>query len=280
MALPTNVLGAGVQRAPVPTLDEGVELSEWVRATQHAVRFEADGLRILVRGAEEVVVDWDAGADLTLLEAWLYGFAARTLLLHRGTFTLHGSLVVLDGRGVALGGHSGAGKSTTAIGLARRHGAQVVIDDVLPIEMVDGRPITEPFARPLHLTDHAFERAGFAPDDAIRVGRGDITKLALGVEAPPGPTVVHELVLIDRDESAGAPPLTVTALRGAERLRRLVHLSNVSGLASLGERAEAYFAWSTALADALTVVEVRRADGADTLEELCSLVAGGFRTDR
>lgn len=280
MPLPDAVLGARVRQASVPALEQGQVLSEWVRATPDAVRYEHAGLRILVRGTDEVVVDCDPEADETVLEAMLYGFAARTLLLHRGTFSVHGSLVELQGRGLALGGHSGAGKSTTAIELSRHHGARVVIDDVLPISLVDGRPIAEPFERPLHLTDHAFERAGFAEGDATRVGTGEITKLAVGVLPPTGPVALHELVVLGRDESPGAPPLTVTELRGAERLRRLVWLSNVSGLASLGPRSAAYFAWSTAVAAALPVVELVRADGADTLQAVGTALAERARVPR
>jgi hypothetical protein len=157
--------------------------------------------------------------------------------------------------------------------LARRHGGRLVIDDVLPIVLEGGEPVSRPFARPLHLTDHAFGRAGFAPDDATRVGLGEVTKLALTVDPGDGPTVVHELVLIERDEAPGSAPIVVTELRGAERLRRLVHLSNVSGLASLGDRSATFFAWATALADVLPVVEVRRADGADTLDAIGTLLA-------
>jgi hypothetical protein len=273
VGLPSEVLGAAVRHAEVPSLDHGRELSEWVRATPDEMRYERQGLRVFVRGTTEVLIDWDPGADETILEALLYGLAARTVLLHGGTFSIHGSLVELDGRGVALGGHSGAGKSTTAVELARRHGGRLVIDDVLPIVLEDGRPVSRPFARPLHLTDHAFDRAGFGPDDATRVGSGEVTKLALAVDPGEGPTVLHELVLLERDEEPGGPPIVVTELRGAERLRRLVHLSNVSGLASLGHRSAGFFAWATALADALPVVEVRRADGADTLDAIGTLLA-------
>lgn len=280
MALPSDVLGARVRRAPVPPLTGSVALAPQVQATPDAVRYEQDGLRILVRGTEEVLVDWDPDGDVTILEALLYGFAARIVLLHRGTFSIHGTLVELDGRGIALGGHSGAGKSTTAVELARRHGGRVVIDDVLPIDLVDGRPTSYPFARPVHLTDDAFARAGFEPGDGVRVGSGEVTKLALSAAAPTGPLALDLLVVLDRDESASAGPLSVTELRGAERLRRLVHLSNVTGLSSLGPRSSAFFAWSTSVAAALRVVEVRRSARVDTLTELASLLAGKLGAGR
>ena len=273
MPLPADVLGAPVRRGEVRHLRGAQALSEQVEATQDQVRFEQGGLRVLVSGGDEVVVDWDDGADLTILEALLYGMAPRQLLLHRGVFTLHSSLVALDGRGVAIGGHSGAGKSTTALELAQRHGAAVSIDDVLPVRVEGGQVIAEPFDRPVHLTDDAIARVGLEPGVGQRVGQGEVAKLAVPVAHAKGPVPVDLLVVIVREEAPGSPDLVATTLRGAERLRRIVRLSNVTGIASLGARAEPYFAWSTAVADALPTIEIARAAGADTLGEIGQLVA-------
>jgi hypothetical protein len=262
-----------VRRGEVAHLPGAQALNEHVEATDEAIRFEQGGLRVLVRGDAEVVVDWDDGFDETIVEALLYGMAARQVLLHRGTFTVHGSLVILDGHGIAIGGHSGAGKSTTALELVRRHGATIAVDDVLPLRVEAGRVIAEPFPRPVHLTDEAVARAGMDTSGASRVGQGELAKLAVSLASPAGPVPVDLLVVLVRDEDDDAPPLTVTDPRGAERLRRVVRLSNVSGLASLGRRAERYFAWSTAVADALPTVEIVRATHADTVTEVGRLVA-------
>ena len=273
MPLPADVLGVPVRRGEVGHPRGAQALNAFVEATDDQVRFEQSGLRVLVRGDDEVVVDWDEGADETILEALLYGMAARQVLLHRGTFTLHGSLVALEGRGAAIGGHSGAGKSTTALELVQRHGAVWLVDDVLPLRVEDGQVIAEPFERPVHLTDEAAARAGLAASLGVRVGRGEVAKLAVPLARASGPVPVHQLAVLVREEADDAPDLTVTDLRGAERLRRVVRLSNVSGLASMGRRADPFFAWSTALANALPTVEVVRAGAANSLAEVGHVVA-------
>ena len=280
MPLPADVLGAPVRRGEVRHLRGAQALNEQVEATEDEVRFEQAGLRVLVRGGDEVVVDWDDGYDETIVEALLYGMAARQVLLHRGTFTVHGTLVTLDGRGIAIGGHSGAGKSTTALELVQRHSATVAVDDVLPLRVEDGRVMADPFERPVHLTDDAVERVGLDPSVGSRVGQGDVAKLAVALASPTGPVPVDLLVVLVRDEDPAAPGVTVSELRGAERLRRVVRLSNVSGIASLGRRSERYFAWSTAVADALPTIEVVRAAHADTLGEVGRLVAERVRAPR
>ncbi len=278
MPLPPDVLGAPVRRAEVVPLAGATQVAPGVEATEDAMRFDQVGLRVLVRDGAEVIVDWDDGADQTMLEALLYGMAARQLLLQRGTFALHASLAVLGHQGVAIGGHSGAGKSTTALALVHHHGARLAVDDVVPVRVEGGRAVAEPFDRPVHLTDHAAERAGIDQSAGSRVGQGEVAKLAVPLATADGPVPLELLVVIGRTDAADAPPLQVTELRGAERLRRIVRLSNVSGVASLGRRSAAFFAWSTALADAVPVVEVTRLDGVDTLDAVATLVAE--RVDR
>jgi hypothetical protein len=262
-----------VRRAEVVPLAGATEIAPGVEATEDEVRFDQAGLRVLVRHGAEVIVDWDDGADETMLEALLYGMAARQLLLQRGTFTLHASLVVLDGRGIAIGGHSGAGKSTTALALAREHGARLAVDDVLPVAMEGGQAVAEPFDRPVHLTDHAAAQAGIDLSAGSRVGQGEVAKLAMPLARAEGPVPLHLLVVLDRTDDPAGSPVQVSELRGAERLRRVVRLSNVSGLASLGRRSEAFFAWSTGLAAVVPTIEVTRPEGVDTLDEVAGLVA-------
>jgi hypothetical protein len=75
--------------------------------------------------------------ELTLEDAvtYLYGPIFGFILRLRGVVSLHGSGVVIEGRGVALLGPPGAGKSTTAAAFARA-GFRVLTDDVFAL--IDG----------------------------------------------------------------------------------------------------------------------------------------------
>ncbi len=63
------------------------------------------------------------------------GFALQL----QGMTSLHGSATAVDGEAVALLGPSGYGKSTVAAALLA-HGAELLTDDVLAIDFLEGRP--------------------------------------------------------------------------------------------------------------------------------------------
>ena len=65
------------------------------------------------------------------------------LLRLRGTLSLHASAVVVGGQAIAIAGHPGAGKSTTAAAFARS-GATVITEDVAPVVWIDGAPCIAP----------------------------------------------------------------------------------------------------------------------------------------
>src|SRR4051812_48159364 len=110
-------------------LPGGRRLNDWLMATPNEALIDHAGIHVLIRGTEEVLVMIDDGADLNLLPPLLYGITVRTLLLHANVFCLHASVVRHDRTVIAVAGHSGAGKSTTATALARFHGAALLVDD-------------------------------------------------------------------------------------------------------------------------------------------------------
>jgi hypothetical protein len=282
--LPRAVVDARVQRAAVAsTLPGGRRLADWLVATPDEVLYEHSGIRVLVRGTDDVLVDIDDGADLALLAPLLYGHVTRTLLLHAGMFCLHASVVDLGHAVVALGGHNGAGKSTTATALTAFHGGALLVDDVVPTDVAEGRVQAQVFDRPVHLTLDAVERLGLQDVDAEVVIRGAGGKVAMpgsrfGALAGGARWVnVDRLFALSpepdaRDSTGAEGDVVVTDVAGAERLRWVVRLSNVTGLAALGDRAEGYFHWATAVADALEMTEIVRPDGTDTLSDVCAAV--------
>lgn len=106
--------------------------------------FYGDGVRFAVdRRGREVWADWPK--DYTLEDACTYlvgpviGFVLR---LH-GIVCLHASAVAVDGRGIALVGQPGAGKSTTAAGFACC-GFPVLSDDVVALADKEAQFLVQP----------------------------------------------------------------------------------------------------------------------------------------
>ena len=70
----------------------------------------------------------------------------------RGLLTIHGSAVEINGRGICIAGASGAGKSTTALGL-RRRGHRLLVDDMSIVSSMPAGPLAVvPYLRGVHLT--------------------------------------------------------------------------------------------------------------------------------
>ncbi len=268
--LPAGLVSAAVRVGAVPaTLDGGTELNEWLVARDDAALYRMAGFRMLVRGTHEVVVEPLGTTSLDEVAVHVYGMAVRSLLLHGGVFCLHASAVRLGGTVLAVGGRSGAGKSTTAMALAA-HG-ELLVDDVVPVTVTDGVALVHPFHRPVHLDR--------SPSHGDAGGGGRITSGPRGKQAvEPGaadrrPCPLQRLVVIEL-----GPPGTAVSARpvgGAERLRWIVRLSNSTGLASLGRRAAGYFAWAAAVADAVPTAVVTRPDGSDTLGEVVAMIRDG-----
>jgi len=90
-------------------------------------------------GLGNMTVHRDPDAPVGLESVVLGGMGLATVLMLRGHLLLHASAVEVAGRAVAVVGQSGRGKSTVAT-LLCASGARMVTDDVLRVDLDEGRP--------------------------------------------------------------------------------------------------------------------------------------------
>ena len=76
-------------------------------------------------------------ADEEIIRLYLLGTCMGVILMQRGTFSLHGSAVVIEDRAYAFVGHSGVGKSTLAAAFLSR-GYSLMTDDVIAVSPAVG----------------------------------------------------------------------------------------------------------------------------------------------
>lgn len=106
------------------------------------------------------------------LSVFLLGSGLGQVLQLRGTFSLHGSALWYRDRGVIVTGESGAGKSTTAMGLLRR-GAALISDDLSPLRFPEkGGAEVLPGYPTMKLWGDALDRFGMPQGDLGRVLQG------------------------------------------------------------------------------------------------------------
>lgn len=114
--------------------------------------------RFLVTAGREVVVDLHLPATTTDAAPFLLGTAFGVLLHQRGQLVLHASTVTFRGKGVAVCGVTGAGKSTLAAALCSA-GCGFVGDDVAAIQFdTSGVPTISPDGRQHRLWMDAVEQ--------------------------------------------------------------------------------------------------------------------------
>jgi hypothetical protein len=118
---------------------------------------------IRVEDGSTMTIEMRGGLSEAGIRVWLLGPAMAILLHQRGLLVLHGSAVDVGGTAAVFVGVSGAGKSTTAYGLARQ-GMPVVSDDIVPVEFIDDVPVVRPGIPHLRVTPHVLAACGDAPE--------------------------------------------------------------------------------------------------------------------
>jgi hypothetical protein len=231
----------------------------------------AGGNRLLVSDGRHARVHVPAEIRGTGDSGWLLqGWAVAVAMTQRGHLTVHGSAIDVDGRTVCLAGRSGAGKSTTALGL-RARGHRLLVDDVTVIDFAGSRqPLVIPYLRGVHLRPDAAARLGIDFDALphLSSGRGKATFFAEDPGSDPVP-LAHLVVLVPDRSVSDAQPEQVT---GAERLQLLVEYTAREGVAPAILGQQRYFELLAALADAVPVVRIRRPVAGWSLDEVLDAI--------
>lgn len=226
------------------------------------------GLGIRISDGRTLRVDRPAACTDVEMHTVLFGAAFTILAYQRGSPTLHASAVEIDGEAVAVAGHSGAGKSTTARALMQR-GYRLLTDDQLIVEAESGLahssyPSTKLWAETALLL-------GQPVDGAERI-RPDVEKFHLtapdqfvGASLP-----LRAIFVLAPDRDVTEPTAHLLPVPEAiATLAGVAHCPKVS--AGMGVQ-PLIFRWAAALAGRIPVHLVRRPTGADTVDALVDLL--------
>ncbi|MET0273697.1 MAG: hypothetical protein ABW360_11970 [Phenylobacterium sp.] len=226
------------------------------------------GLNIRISAGHRLTVEQPPGCSETDVHAYLFGSAFTILAQQRGRPMLHASAMEIDGAAIAVAGHSGAGKSTTARALMQR-GHRLLADDKLMVDAETGvahasYPSTKLWADAAALLGHPL-------GDAPRV-RPDLDKFHLSAadQFSAASLPLKGIFLLVRDGALAQP--SARRLPPAEALAtlpRFVHYPNV--MAALGAK-PAIFRWAAGLAGRTSVHLVHRPEDPDKVDALIDLL--------
>ena len=167
----TDIAGVRIRRvAALPEALEGaVRTGPYSTARPGALLRIVPGTgRFLARDGEAIDYAPEPDADAQAVEAALCGAVLGALIHQRGELPLHATTLVSPDRtfALALAGHSGAGKSTTAYALIRR-GWILLSDDLTRVTLEGGKAHAWPGRSRLRLVSDACEFFGLDPATLI-----------------------------------------------------------------------------------------------------------------
>lgn len=91
--------------------------------------------RFYIRDGEAVVIEYRQKINRDLIIRYLTTVCLAVILYQRGAIPLHGSSVVIDGRGVVFTGYGGAGKSSLCYAYSKRN--QKFLSDEISVLFLD-----------------------------------------------------------------------------------------------------------------------------------------------
>lgn len=130
--------------------------------------------RYLTRNGNEVVVTPLCPLDQPDLRLFIENFSISTLALQRGLLAMHGAVVRVAGKTIAIFGTSGQGKSTLAAILAQR-GHRFMSEDVCVLDFETGNgvaPMVIPTIPNIRLWEDALEHLNIKPSEVIPSRKG------------------------------------------------------------------------------------------------------------
>jgi hypothetical protein len=204
--------------------------------------------RVLVRNGNEITVQPDADPAGSNLSAILTGPIQAVLWHQRGLLPLHASVVIIDGRAVALCGPAATGKSTLAAILAAR-GCHVIADDIGVIDVRSNNDVlVSPGGARLQLWRDALAELGVATDGLERaLPHKERYFLDCGNRIPAQPYKLAAVVQVIRN---ALPPAALERLRGSQTADVLYNCIHTPQPAKSLGRAQPIFATLMRMASA------------------------------
>ncbi|MEG6613424.1 hypothetical protein V6C42_11260 [Pseudoclostridium thermosuccinogenes] len=147
-------------------IEDGVVINEFLKVSGREFYLHIEGTaRYYVADGSRIIVEPETWDDMDELKTFLLGSCLGMLMYQRDIVAMHGSGVMVDGQGIIITGHTGAGKSTLTSAL-RKEGCKFLADDISALTMDDdGSILMHPACPQAKLCRDAMVRMGYNPDE-------------------------------------------------------------------------------------------------------------------
>lgn len=155
-----------------------------------------DVVRFLIRGGRHITVDLRHPSAEAFWHTFLLGSVLSYLCHQRGLFPWHSACLRVAGRTIAIGGHSGSGKSTIALTLLQR-GHQLISDDLAILEDAGSHTQVLPAYPRLNLWRDTAAAAGVEIDGLPTIRPGiEKYSAAADISFDPEPSRLHAAIVL------------------------------------------------------------------------------------
>ena len=210
-----------------------------------------------VKNLSEVVIDAYPNADEADVRMYFLASILPVLVHQNNLLPLHSCCINVNGNAFLIGGVSGAGKSTFALGMHRK-GYDILNDDVSTIGFDGaGRPLAYIGYRQIKLLTESLESYGYALDDFEKLNT-EITKFRFPLrdEIKDDFLPVKAIFLFEHDPNK--LEIEVQELKGMEAFLQLTkNTFRVELLRELGKK-QVHFELCTNIASKIKVFKVSR----------------------
>ncbi len=197
-----------------PAVSDPSDIRCYVEGSPDCLRLNIPGiLRMDISGGTTITYYRHPGIEDDEVRLYVLGSGFGAILMQRGLMAIHGNAVISPGQGGAIIciGDSGAGKSTTAVGMMQR-GLKILADDVCPL---DAHGVVLPGMGRAKLWQAAASQLGVDTADLSRVRRPDAKfNLPLGDAHCAEPQPVGAFYWLVPDDVNG---VTIEEVAGAEK---------------------------------------------------------------
>lgn len=224
----------------------------------------------------QVWVFWSEEKQYPTVVSLLLGSVLCRILLLRGWLCLHASVVGIDGKAIALLGHSCAGKSTTAAALAQR-GFPVLADDIAALSPDGTKFWVQPGYPRLRLWQNSVNALGFSVEELPKVTiYAEKRYLDLSVNSDnlwqfqTMPLPLSAIYLLEKRDSTLVEP-KIVPISPAEALGKLT--ANVYGKTMLDkQRLGINFQQLSQLVQFVPIRQLARPDDLGSLSLICDVL--------
>lgn len=229
----------------------------------------------LIRDGVEILVSPEEGANYDQIRLYLLGTCMGTILMQRKIYPLHGSAVVINGKGYAIIGESGAGKSTLASAFLKQ-GYRLLSDDVIAVSLdKNDKPMVTPSYPQQKLWQESLNEFGIDFNDFRPIYQRE-TKFVVPVQKlffnEPVP-----LVGIIELQKSNQKELYIKEINGLNRLNILFHNTYRNFLIPRLGLMQWHFNLSSRIANNTEMFQIKRPSNRFTANELVSLILKSFK---